>query len=79
MRCKYENANKTFNNRLKDLHLKTSNVNVVTDLTKTSFTVTDDKKHDIVIEGLGFFTVRKGKYEIFTLKGCNVFIRDSFI
>ena len=40
---------------------------------------TDDKKHDIVIEGLGFFTVKKGKYEIFTLKGCNVFVRNSFI
>ena len=79
IRCKYENANKTFNNRLKDLHLKTSNVNVVSDLSKTSISITDDKKHDIVIEGLGFFTVRKGKYEIFTLKGGNVFVRDSFI
>ena len=79
MRCKYENANKTFNNRLKDLHLKTSNVKQVNDLIKSTINITDDKKHDIVIEGLGFFTVKKGKYEIFTLKGCNVFVRNSFI
>lgn len=78
-RCKSENAFKTFNNIIKDLKLKTNNVNSYSDLVSKKIIIDSDYKKDLVIEGLGFFTLRKGIYIIKTLKGVNVFVRDAFI
>ena len=79
MRCKIENSKSTFANRIKDLKLKTNKVNQLTDLSKVIIENKEDKKIDIVIEGLGFFTVKKGVYTIYTFKGVNVFTRDAMI
>lgn len=79
IRCKYEKSKTTFNNRMKDLKLKSSNVKTISDLTKHTIVVNDEEKVDIVIEGLGFFTVKKGKYEIYTFNGVNIFTRKSMI
>ncbi len=78
-RCKSINANKTFNNIMKDLKLKAANVNSFKDLVSKTFVIDSDYKKDLVIEGLGFFTLRKGTYTIKTIKGVNVFIRDAMI
>lgn len=79
LRCKLEKANDTFKNRMKDLDLKTKNVKNITDLTKKTINIEEDVKHDIVIEGLGFFSVKKGVYTIYTFKDVNIFIRKSMI
>ena len=79
IRCKLENSKTTFNNRMKDLKLKSNKINQFTDLTKIIIENSEDKKIDIVIEGLGFFSVKKGVYYIHTFKGVNVFTRDAMI
>lgn len=79
IRCKLENSKTTFNNRMKDLKLKSNKINQFTDLTKIIIENKEDKKIDIVIEGLGFFSVKKGVYYIHTFKGVNVFTRDAMI
>ena len=79
MRCKLEKANDTFNHRMKDLSLKSEKVKNIKDLVKQTITIDDDLKHDIVIEGIGFFAVKKGTYTIYTFKGVNVFTRISMI
>ena len=78
-RCKYEKSNETFKNRMADLKLKSNKVHSIEDLQKQTFTITGEDKMDIVIEGLGFFSVKKGTYNIHTFKGVNVFIRKSMI
>ena len=79
LRCKLSNSNSTFKNRMKDLKVKSSNVKDVKDLVKTTITNKSDKKMDIVIEGLGVFTVKKGTFNVFTLKGVSVTSRNSMI
>jgi len=78
-RAKLEKSEVTFNNRLATLKVKANNVNRCKDLTKTVIEIKDNKKHDIVIEGIGFISVKKGVYAISTYKGVNVFVRDAFI
>lgn len=79
MRCKLENATNTFNNRMIDLSLKSDKIKFFNDLERYDIIITDDLKYDIVIEGLGFFCLKKGKYRIYTFKGVNVFKRKSMI
>ena len=64
---------------MKDLHLKTNNVKSFKDLKKNVINITEEGKFDIVIEGLGFFSVKKGSYVIHTLNGTNVFVRKAMI
>lgn len=78
-RSKFENSISSFNNKIKDLHLKTKNVTKHSDLVKNVININEDGKFDIVIEGLGFFAVKKGSYVINTLKGVNVFVRKAMI
>ena len=78
-RSKYENSITSFNNKMKDLHLKTNNVKSFKDLKKNVINITEEGKFDIVIEGLGFFSVKKGSYVIHTLNGTNVFVRKAMI
>ena len=78
-RCKLEKSKDTFKNIIKDLKLKSNNVKSIDDLAKYSFNIVGEEKMDIVIEGLGFFSLRKGRYNIYTFKGVNVFIRKSMI
>ena len=49
------------------------------DLKKNVINITEEGKFDIVIEGLGFFSVKKGSYVIHTLNGTNVFVRKAMI
>ena len=49
------------------------------DLNKTVIINKEDKKIDIVIEGMAMISVKKGTYHIYTLKGVNVFTRDAMI
>lgn len=79
LRAKLENAETTFNNRVKDLKLKSKNVKSFKDLNKTVIINKEDKKIDIVIEGMAMISVKKGTYHIYTLKGVNVFTRDAMI
>ena len=79
LRTKLENAETTFNNRVKDLKLKSKNVKSFKDLNKTVIINKEDKKIDIVIEGMAMISVKKGTYHIYTLKGVNVFTRDAMI
>ena len=79
LRSKLENAETTFNNRVKDLKLKSKNVKSFKDLNKTVIINKEDKKIDIVIEGMAMISVKKGTYHIYTLKGVNVFTRDAMI
>ncbi len=79
MRCKLENSIATFNHRIKDLKLKSKQVPSYFKLSKTKIVIDKTKKMDIIIEGLGFFTVKKGTYFISTLKDVNVFVRESMI
>lgn len=78
-RCKYEKSNTTFKNRIETLHLKESSISKISDLQKYVINISEDKKFDIVIEGFGFFTVKKGSYVIYTVKSCNVFVRQAMI
>ena len=78
-RCKYEKSNTTFKNRIETLHLKESGISKISDLQKYVINISEDKKFDIVIEGFGFFTVKRGSYVIYTVKSCNVFVRQAMI
>lgn len=78
MRCKYENSKKTFNNNLKTLKFKTSKVCDLSTLEMKSFKINNGKT-DIVIEGLGFFTVTNGSYNIYVPKGVNIYLRAAMI
>lgn len=79
MRCKYENSILTFNHRMKDLKLKSNKVTSYANLYKRKIVIDKNEKMDIVIEGLGFFTVKKGVYFISTFQDVNLFVRDSMI
>ena len=79
IRSKYENSIKTFDSNMPFLKLKTNNITSYQNLVKSTIKIKDSGRHDIVIEGLGFFTVSSGTYQISTIKGLNVFVRKAML
>ena len=78
-RCKLEKSKKTFNNLIKDLKLKEKSIDNLERLEKKPFKIKDNEKYDLVIEGLGFFSLTQGTYNLYCLKGVNAFLRKSMI
>ncbi|MCI5745533.1 MAG: 50S ribosome-binding GTPase [Erysipelotrichaceae bacterium] len=79
LRCKSENMISTFNNNMKFLKLKSDKISSFNDLEKININIDSDNSVDLVIEGLCFFALTKGSYQIYTLKGVNVYTRKSMI
>ena len=78
-RSKYENSKDTFNHNIEYLKLKSNNVKSLDDLVKRTIKITEKGTHDIIVEGIGFFTVMSGSYDIYCFNDVNISVRKSFI
>ena len=63
----------------KSVSRESNKIHNINDLHKQTINITVNEKTDIVVEGLGFFTVKKGTFAISTFKEVNIFIRKAMI